>query len=1489
MPGSQQTVTASVGYESHEVWISNLGNKENWHSITGSASGVGVSFGITAGDGSVSANSATTDPNGLASVVFAMGSAVSGVTASAATVSGAVSGSISFNPAVETWQFSYPVTATWLASLSANDQVTDVFPGATRTFTASVQEATWEVWTSNFGNTATYNYTPLSAAGINVAFSIPSGDGSFTSMSTSTDANGLAFAAFTMGAADTVVQVDGTNGTAAMTVKAHVPVWSKVTQTTISTTVSAPGGMVSLDPGETAAITAQVLYHSWEEWADDLGHTDIRNDTYGAAAGATVTFSVEAGDGAISEAGGQPNPTATTDANGNATAIFTMGAQDSVVRADTSYATATSIGRLDFSPDTWTKCGEGSSVSVTLGADVANIRASVWLNTWDVFTDGVRTKNGSVSSSPAGTSQVDFTGEDGAVITPDPSTGTGTAYTDMAGKGTIAYTCDTNPLAKVKAIAYFAAGWSTEVTIYPRLDADHSGIPDELERSYGITNVNYARDISGATDGLTWLQAYVYDTLDALMKSAVTASDNSVNVETGETITFDLIANSDFGPLTYATDTTNLSLGTISLTGKTVTFTAGSTAGTSSFQFTASDGRKYYGKTATATVSVTVTVPTTTTSVLRVTTTSMSDGTKDMEYSASLAATGGTGSYTWSASGLPTGLSMSTSGAISGTPSEWGNFAVAVTVQDAVLATASKTLSLKIVAETQDSPNDPPNDPPIENPPNYPPDEPETPHPLWWRVTSRIQDYYYTYSELHPYGRLQSSAPESYSKIYSDSPIPCSTLVGRMPDFATKKSAYTYAWADSGASFTAFAEWFCSPAIGYMDRKDEEDAEHKRVYLEIYPAPTEAISRKMLKVTKRTINGGDPTYAVESITVTIAANKTKSDPVDLIPTFTAEPNGSEASEWVRVSLLPVEMMVDANRDGEMSFTDAAIHGKDGTTAAKPYQFWINDDYDVGDSDQASGSPDWQKDAIDQKRDLEDFARLWISLNGLVDMVRTGGVTLQLEWKPMDGSTTWPADAGNPWIKVFPAAESDGGKKYVEEESVAAQQLSAPYKDTLGLVGKNAPRTLTLPTQIVNGLSETNPNIYLLFEGASAGKGRLVLNLLKGTQKIGEYPPLYLDIRNIKRMYERWTVSEGPFTNDNGGPPNTIVRLAKNGLGFGETPFSYDVNGPEEKTYIVLAHGWNMSPNDRDNFAETAFKRLWRQGYKGRFAAFQWPTTYGFAGDIRDLIWQREHYDNGEFCAWQSAGPLSQLLLVLNQFYPNQIYLMGHSMGNVVCGEALRLLGRGGNKINSYVAMEAAVPAECYDAATSQNFPLQYQYNHPRLGGPFNYESGTSDAYRSWLVSTSAGVGRKVSFYNENDFALYEDIWEFNEISKPDNTGLGKHWGWGPPGNFNILAGDDRFWSMNPGTLQLSLGNLANVGDRYEIMSYASEPRSRALGRTPGNLAGFNETVNMRTLWPADANNHKGREWHSGQFNFNNMKQKAFWNQILLSFKLKAAE
>lgn len=51
-------------------------------------------------------------------------------------------------------------------------------------------------------------------------------------------------------------------------------------------------------------------------------------------------------------------------------------------------------------------------------------------------------------------------------------------------------------------------------------------------------------------------------------------------------------------------------------------------------------------------------------------------------YNYQFTATGGTTPYTWSATSLPAGLSLSSSGLLSGTPSSAGSFSVTVTVTD---------------------------------------------------------------------------------------------------------------------------------------------------------------------------------------------------------------------------------------------------------------------------------------------------------------------------------------------------------------------------------------------------------------------------------------------------------------------------------------------------------------------------------------------------------------------------------------------------------------------------------------------------------------------------------------------------------------------------------------------------------------------------------------------------------------------------------------
>jgi hypothetical protein len=85
---------------------------------------------------------------------------------------------------------------------------------------------------------------------------------------------------------------------------------------------------------------------------------------------------------------------------------------------------------------------------------------------------------------------------------------------------------------------------------------------------------------------------------------------------------------------------------------------------------------------------------------LSITTSSLPAGTNGTAYSATMGATGGTSPYTWAITSgtLPTGMSFSSSGVFSGTPSVTTTVSLTIQATDAASYTASTTLSLVINA-----------------------------------------------------------------------------------------------------------------------------------------------------------------------------------------------------------------------------------------------------------------------------------------------------------------------------------------------------------------------------------------------------------------------------------------------------------------------------------------------------------------------------------------------------------------------------------------------------------------------------------------------------------------------------------------------------------------------------------------------------------------------------------------------------------------------
>jgi len=628
----------------------------------------------------------------------------------------------------------------------------------------------------------------------------------------------------------------------------------------------------------------------------------------------------------------------------------------------------------------------------------------------------------------------------------------------------------------------------------------------------------------------------------------------------------------------------------------------------------------------------------------------------------------------------------------------------------------------------------------------------------------------------------------------------------------------------------------------------------------------------------------------------------------------------EDGSYGELPLYTLAMFVDKNRDGTLDTNDV-------TTASNPHVFWVNNDVDryvfeydpANFSDQLDLNPaqNTTNDAfwaesfqqIPCRRDLEDYDRL--HLRGLKELCRDlpTGCTVTLSWKQV----LW----GAPAICLFKSVENDGGTKYLTDLLVADSQVSPTQAgDTtprsepkpLAMGSVDPANTLTMHTD-----SSRGTNDYFIYCGTGRGAGELALRVTRQGTNIFE-TTLFLEIRDVKELYERWTVGDAE-----GAAPYSDAVLATDGLpaGASATAFLADTNQP----YILFVHGWNMEVWDKHAFAETAFKRLYWQGYTNRFGFFRWPTANGFTGKYADLLFDARNFDRSEFSAWRTGEPLRKLLVNLNQRYPGKVYLLAHSMGNIAAGEALALQAErvgGAAIVNSYVASQAAVSLHCYNG--TNNHPdvlLQFQYDHPSTVIPFLlYGPSTPNIYVDWLSTNRLAASRRVNFFNTNDFALAMPLWGFNQILKPANgyNGLDTKLY-----TYNGFAGQTRlpgitfanpfvsshlipsparrgltrpFARVSPGyfmSFELPFPRALDfeyrLPDMYEAMSFAAESRVQPLG-VVGDQRAIEESVNLHSVWVSDVfPTDDGRifarhKWHSGQFRMENSEQKAYWKALL---------
>jgi hypothetical protein len=559
----------------------------------------------------------------------------------------------------------------------------------------------------------------------------------------------------------------------------------------------------------------------------------------------------------------------------------------------------------------------------------------------------------------------------------------------------------------------------------------------------------------------------------------------------------------------------------------------------------------------------------------------------------------------------------------------------------------------------------------------------------------------------------------------------------------------------------------------------------------------------------------------------------------------------------------IKLQLDVNHDGVM---DLSFGGPDNTSQDRPFVFWINNDCDRGftwadghvdpdddvtrdargnfydyekvpDSEYRNGFPVSRR--IPSLRDLEDFARLWIcgvTTNLLPSL--PADTVVALSW----GDKGNPI-ASNPTIDLFRMADTNGFiapyGSYAYLTNVTSAMLQT---NELLYVARLGPGD-SMEGSVTNFLGLQR----LIWCGVKTGAGKLTLTFRQGSNTIAE-TSAYIELKDIKDMYERWSVGDNPNV-----PPITAPYHPADGLPTNSPPFKYAPAADTNTPYMLLVHDYDLPTWKKDAYAETAFKRLYWQGYQGRFGLFRWP---GVTNTARPL-------DDSEFNAWRSSAGLLNLLTSLNAQYPGKVYLMAHGYGAIAAGEALHLAGTN-NVVNTYIAMQGAIPSGAY----SPSAPVRVVNTNLDDFTPdryFNYYSAGAPCYFSGV----GGAGTYINYFNTND-VLLTNSWRIEQDKKPASNFIKYFYHWD---GTNFLRG------YFPSLL------LLFPADTYEIFSYCDEARSEAIGAQPGLGGPFlgQPNLNLSTLpwWSL-----RVRTDHNGEFISFCADDWAFWLAVLNSMGLK---
>jgi hypothetical protein len=547
-----------------------------------------------------------------------------------------------------------------------------------------------------------------------------------------------------------------------------------------------------------------------------------------------------------------------------------------------------------------------------------------------------------------------------------------------------------------------------------------------------------------------------------------------------------------------------------------------------------------------------------------------------------------------------------------------------------------------------------------------------------------------------------------------------------------------------------------------------------------------------------------------------------------------------------IVILPVDLMVDANRDSEMSIADPIIHDRDATSEDRSYRFWLNDDNDTelnynGEGGSANGPtetekvpagrPDYSLHKIVSKRNLEDFTRLWIYIGGFQDAIAAGTIQVGLRWKNVMPGTT-------PAINIYPSADGAGSDNYLKNDTAAQDQITGVFneaiRDKFDRQTVDTSGAFVFRSEYWDGLTAENPKKCLLFEGAGEGKGELEIVFFDQTgHEIGSGGSLWFDLKNIKKMYVRAKGApvEGiaaPWSDQNPLPTSYVDD--PNGFSFEPAP-------DEEPKAIIYVHGIHppsagvdLAYGENVNTAETVFKRLWWSGYKGRFGFYKWPALNPVGYFINGTGFE---FNQSEYRGWKYGRGLTRFAASFPTNYQRHIY--AHSQGNAVVASAFENYGL---KAKTWTVTQGAIPISCYDPD-----PLHYVFSYatPDAASQLGYRGFLDQRFNT----------RIINFFNAED-RVTGRIWEINhQFFKPtiNLVGITRIEYWYYFGSGDIVL--KRFFNN-------VLLEERTINDPHESMAMVVQSRSKSIGHGAVVAGKVDAVVDLHSQF--GFGNEHGSQW-----------------------------